>query len=436
MTEQQETTVVAPSTTTATTIESIPSSSSSSSVVVVPVDEAASSSNNTTDKGNHNKECVNQDASCEHYVKKYTPYLDIELKNQVEIIDQDDLLDNEGKLKKGGWARQPCLNYNPSSLTSFRKGYRLKEWNYYGFVTDKFYLAVAVANLGYVNNYQTFFIEFDKPNNIIKDDVINTSFVTKGMQLPADSSAPGVHIDYTSKKFSLKFEVTNNGNGNDIKHNIKIKSKKMKLDADITLDLSPNRESIVLVTPIGKENFYYNRKVNLIPVVAGSKLQVGDTDYLAESPDRQYNFTYGLMDWGRGCWDYSSFWLWSSAWGVTADGRPVGLNLGAGFGNLTTHTENCVNIDGRIHKLGQVDIKYNPKDTAKPWLFECKHGRFGGNPVVFTPFIKKVESNNFGIISSSFDQIMGNFKGDIILDDGEVISVDLYGFSEVHFARW
>ena len=66
----------------------------------------------------------------------------------------------------------------------------------------------------------------------------------------------------------------------------------------------------------------------------------------------------GSLDWGRGVWEYRTFWNWASASGfLPRAGRTIGLNLGCGFGDLSRATENCVILDGRIHKLEQVQLR-------------------------------------------------------------------------------
>ncbi|EGC28694.1 hypothetical protein DICPUDRAFT_100058 [Dictyostelium purpureum] len=380
-------------------------------------------------------------------MSSHISFQDEDLNNQVEIKESDELLDGNGSLKNRGWSRQPCLKYNPGSLSRFRKAYRLKEWNYYSIGSKNFYFAVAAIDLGYVNNYQTFFIDFtedlemknngtstsssspsssqSKKNNYIMDDVLSTAALTKGLCLPADSCQSGIHTKYESKNFRIEFTVDDQS-----KHHIKINSKKINLNGDLVFDLNPQRESVVLVTPIGKDNFYYNRKTNLIPV--SGTLTVDGKEMITPEND-----CHGIMDWGRGCWDYNSFWLWSSAWGRTKDkNTPIGLNFGSGFGNLSTHTENAINLDGVIHKLGHVDIQYNEDNLLEPWKFTCKHGRFGENPLIFTPFKKKFDNNNFGIVMSNFHQILGKFTGEILLDNGERVEIDIIGFTEVHKARW
>ncbi|KYR00863.1 hypothetical protein DLAC_02921 [Tieghemostelium lacteum] len=368
-------------------------------------------------------------------MSKHIPFCDENLNNQIELRDdEDELLDEKGRLKKCGWSRHSIIKYNPNKLSKFIRSFRLKEWNYYSIGSNRFYFAVAAVDLGYLTNYHTFFVDFKDGAKVLHDEVITPTPFSKGLSLPSSYCELGDHVHYNTNTFKIEFTVSHTDNDKHI-HNIKITSNKIKLRGEFKFDLSPNRESVVLVTPIGKQNFYYNKKTNLIPV-QGS-LEVDGQELMG---DQYTGDCYGIMDWGRGVWDYSSFWIWSSAWGTyttsTEETVSIGLNFGSGFGNLSTHTENAINVNGKIHKLGHVDIVFNEKDHLQPWKFTCKHGRFGESPLVFTPFKKKYENNNFGLVMSSFYQILGKFTGELLLDSGERVNIDLYGFSEVHSARW
>jgi hypothetical protein len=123
-----------------------------------------------------------------------------------------------------------------------------------------------------------------------------------------------------------------------------------------------------IVIPIPKKRFYYNHKMNCIP--ASGTIRYGKiTENI--SPEN----CLGQLDWGRGVWEYSSFWLWASASGYLSDGRSIGLNLGGGFGDTSNGTENCFILNGRLHKLDMVDIQYNSQNYLDPWSFQENHGR-------------------------------------------------------------
>jgi hypothetical protein len=142
----------------------------------------------------------------------------------------------------------------------------------------------------------------------------------------------------------------------------------------------------------------------------------------------------GSLDWGRGVWAYSSFWNWASASGFLPDGRTVGLNLGTGFGDTSAATEDCLALEGRVHKLGQVAFEYDPKDYMKPWKFRDQEGRLR---LDFRPFKERLAQTDLKVIFSEVHQMFGRYNGYVRADDGEEIQIaDLIGFAEEHHARW
>ncbi len=174
-------------------------------------------------------------------------------------------------------------------------------------------------------------------------------------------------------------------------------------------------------------SIHYNRKINCMPAegwlcYGGERLELTPADCL------------GNLDWGRGVWEYKSFWVWASASGFLPDRRRVGLNLGFGFGDTSAATENALTLDGRIHKLGRVDFQYDPQDFGRPWTMRSLDGRL---ELEFIPFIERVATTNLLVITSEVHQLFGRYHGAVRADDGELIRLDgLVGFAEEHHARW
>jgi hypothetical protein len=106
---------------------------------------------------------------------------------------------------------------------------------------------------------------------------------------------------------------------------------------------------LTIAIPIGKHRFYYNHKVNCLPAD-------GYLEYGARREELSPQTCLGSLDWGRGVWEYKSFWNWASASGFLPDGRTIGLNLGCGFGDTSAATEDCLVLDGCVHKLGAVKL--------------------------------------------------------------------------------
>jgi hypothetical protein len=199
------------------------------------------------------------------------------------------------------------------------------------------------------------------------------------------------------------------------------------IQAEISIACPPGHESMTIVIPIPGKRFYYNRKINCLP--AAGRLRYGEIEEEID-PHR----SLASLDWGRGVWAYRSFWNWASASGFLADGRTVGLNLGCGFGDTSAATENCLVLDGRIHKLDQVRFDYQSGDYMKPWKFTDNQGRLA---LDFVPFAERPARTNLMIITSEVHQMFGRYSGRFVAEDGEKIAIEgLIGFAEEHHARW
>ena len=199
------------------------------------------------------------------------------------------------------------------------------------------------------------------------------------------------------------------------------------IHADLVLRCPPEQELMAIVIPIQGRRFYYNRKINCLPAE-------GTLEYGGEQETLDPGRSLASLDWGRGVWQYRSYWNWASASGFLADGRRVGLNLGCGFGDLSRATENALILEGRIHKLGPVRFDYTSGDYMRPWKFYDDAQRID---LTFTPFKDRLARSNLLVIFSEVHQMFGRYSGCVTTDTGEVISIDgLVGFAEEHHARW
>jgi hypothetical protein len=247
--------------------------------------------------------------------------------------------------------------------------------------------------------------------------------LSKGITLPRNSDQ-GDSL-FADKRAQLHFEVLPEG------RRIQVSWPGFHagrgISADILLHQLPEHESMTIVIPIQNQRFYYNRKINCLP--AEGSLQYGD---MRESLSPAN--CIGSLDWGRGVWAYKSFWNWASASGFMPDGRTVGLNLGCGFGDLSAATENCLVLDGKVHKLAQVNFGYDPHNFTHPWKFTDSADRLNMD---FVPFKERVATTNLGIIFSEVHQLFGKYSGTVVTDDGIPVQInDLIGFAEEHHARW
>lgn len=343
---------------------------------------------------------------------------------QNELTRPSRLLDASGNLKQVGWSRRQLLDCNLENARFYwLKGlqrFRIKRWDYYAVFTPQRFFSATIADLGYAGNIFVYILDFQTgelheeglviplgkglilPRNSFEGD---TRFRDERLRLQFSTGAQG-------RRLSISWPGFHDGRG---------------IHAEISLSYLHEHESMNIVIPIGKRRFYYNHKINCLPAQ-------GWIQYGVMREDLGPNTCLGSLDWGRGVWEYQSYWNWASASGFLPGGSSLGLNLGCGFGDLSQATENCLVLDGRIHKLDQVRFDYDSGDYMKPWKFSDNQGRLS---LEFTPFKDRTAVTNLGIIYSQVHQMFGRYHGYVVEDGGTKIQVqDLIGFAEEHHARW
>lgn len=346
------------------------------------------------------------------------------MQKQIEITQPGNLLDNKGKLTKVGWSRQPLLHTNLEKANFYwfkpLQFLRVKRWDYYAIFSPERFFSATVADLGYAGNVFAYTVDF---LNKTLHEVTLVLPLSKGIEIPNDSTSGST--TYQSDTVNMSFNVMD---GN---HRLLVDwpgfDGEKALKMDVTLKEKPDHESMVIVIPIGEKRFYYNRKTNCMPAE-------GVVHYGEETIHLSADKCLGSLDWGRGVWEYSSFWNWASASGFLKDGRSIGLNIGEGFGDTSNATEDCFVLDGNIHKLGKVPYNYSSGDYMKDWIFRDEEGRID---LTFTPFLDRPAETHLLVIDSVVHQMFGHYNGTLMTEDGEKVIVEnLIGFAEEHKARW
>jgi hypothetical protein len=343
---------------------------------------------------------------------------------QRELSTPSPLLDKHGNLVQVGWARQPLLDCNLQDASFYRirplQAFRFKRWDYYGLTTPDFFFSATLAHLGYAGLVFAYTLDF-RTGDLHEETLLVP--LGRGIHLPRNSDQGDCSFDNGQVRVHIGLEEN--------KRNLHLRwpafDQGQGLEAEIVLHQAPEHESMVIVTPIGKRRFYYNRKANCLP--ATGWVRRGDQRTELDPANCLGNF-----DWGRGVWEYRSFWVWASASGYLPDGRSLGLNMGYGFGDASAATENAVILDGRVHKLGTVNFDYDPSEFMRPWKMVSPDRRL---KLELMPFKERVAQSNLMLITSEVHQMFGHYQGRLEMDDGEAIEVrDIVGFAEEHHAKW
>jgi hypothetical protein len=334
------------------------------------------------------------------------------------------LLDAMGNLTDIGWSRQPLLDCNLENARfydtfRFWQRYRIKRWDYYAITTPTHFFSFTLGDIGYIGQVFAYVIDF--ATGQYHEETTSSPF-GQGVFLPRNSTSGDCL--FNNGKVFMHFEVVAGGR----KLTVNWPGfGGMGLFAEATFAVPPEHESMNIVIPIKDKRFYFNRKINCMPASGWAQYQ-GQRHEL--TPDK----ALGNLDWGRGVWEYASYWVWASSSGFLPDGRTIGLNLGYGFGDNSAATENAFILNGRMHKLGGVLFEFSNLNYKAPWKMTSPDGRLN---LVFTPFFERVAKTDLVVLNSEVHQMFGRYNGTLVTDEGETIEVkDLIGFAEEHHAKW
>lgn len=337
-------------------------------------------------------------------------------------LEPGKLLNEEGNLFEAGYANSLVKEYNRLDIKA--KKWRIKEWDYYYVGNSKYGIALTIADNSYMSLCSLSFLGFEKPYDITKSVM---KFFTIGKTNLPSSSKEG-DVTYHDKTVFMTFKHENG------KRHLECFWKKFtKEKKDLRLDLyleETNKDSIVVATPFNKDkHFYYNQKINLLK--ANGYVKVGDE--IIDFNEK----TYGVLDWGRGVWTYKNTWYWSSMSGEF-EGKRIGFNLGYGFGNNATHSENIFFYEDKSWKLEDVhfDIpisKSGGDSFLEPWKFRSISGDIN---ITFTPILNRHANMNVGVIQSLQNQVFGKFSGYVLVDGKEYYFENMLGFAEKVTNKW
>lgn len=345
----------------------------------------------------------------------------IRAKNMQKRLSSGALLDENGNLAEAGYAFSLVRDYKREAIKA--KGSRIKEWDYYYIGNKKHGIALTIADNSYMSMVSLSFLDFEKKCDITKSKIKLFSFGK--LNLPSTSKEGD--LSYITKKIQISFLHENN------KRHIRVNYPKFSgkdgLRADLYLE-ETNEGSVVIANPFKKDkHFYYNQKINLLKCAGYVKVGKEVYDFNDD--------TYGVLDWGRGVWTYKNTWYWSSLNGVYK-GKRIGFNLGYGFGDTSSASENMFFYDDKAYKLEDVrfDIpldKHGRDDYLKPWKFRSETKDIN---ITFTPVLNRHANLNLLVLKSIQNQVFGTFSGYVLIEGKQIYFEDVPGFAEKVKNQW
>lgn len=340
------------------------------------------------------------------------------------LLDEGALLDSSGKLVQAGYALSAVKKYDRDAIKA--SPLRIKEWDYYAVTDGEYFLALTIADIGYISMASASIV--DCPGGKYKTSSA-IGFMPLGRTgFPSSYEQGDVFLRVGKRRFSF----VNDGTARRLKCEFPGFKDGKTLSADITLTC-PQRDNMVIATPFDGDDraFYYNAKLNCL--TASGYFELGG---------KRHNFdpavSLGVLDWGRGVWTYRNTWYWSSL-SCYVDNVRFGFNLGYGFGNTSAASENMLFYDGKAHKLDKVtfNIPSAPQggeNYSGEWTITDNEKRLR---LTFIPEVDRYDGINLGVLKTDQHQVFGCFYGKAVLDDGTVVELSgQRGFAEKVYNKW
>jgi hypothetical protein len=309
-------------------------------------------------------------------------------------------------LRQADFVYRTVMDQPASSLAKYL---HFKQFQFVSICHPDWQIGISIADIRYAASAFCYF--YDRKRQRL-DEISRLVPLALGVQMSTSPVAGSAHI-------SGRQQITITPNGYD--WHLLLQGD--LLTGEILLHGGAKPAPLALCSPTGYNGWTYTQKHNALLVSGtlkyrGVALELGDA--LAG-----YDFSAGYMR-------RETSWRWGSISAPLPQGL-FGLNLACGV-NETGITENCLWLNGTKHLLPSISITLNRQYPQQQWQFNSADQQV---KLHFMPQQCRQQRLNIGVLASNFRQYCGLFSGEIMLKNGEKLTLDqIPGLAEDHFARW
>lgn len=330
-----------------------------------------------------------------------------------ELLERGSVLDQKGS-PIPGFSRKSTLLYDRSAIKA--SPWRIKEWDFYQVSNERLCLQFTIGHASYAGQVSLMLFDFVKGEKLLDlNKILPLPFGS--LHMPKNAEEDNT-LAYNKGGVFMSFETKGDART--------LTCHWGKTETVIRLKRC-NPDSLVINLPFEEyaHAFYYNHKINCMTAEGYVRDSGGEWRFEKAS-------SFGILDWGRGVWPFHNEWYWSNGSGYV-DGEMFGFNLGCGFGNTDTASENMLFYGGRSHKLGKVDFVLG-KEYMDAWHLQDREGRLD---LILSPVYDRTTAIKLLWVNNCCHQMFGTFTGKAVLDDGTVLEVkDIVSFAEHAVNNW
>lgn len=360
--------------------------------------------------------------------RTYVPFKDWKAPSmQREYTEATPLLNPDGTLNAKGWARHNVFQYDRSLVRKERLISR-KEWEYYTVTDGQKQLLISFANVGIGGFMGLRLVDLHTGEIHADGSVI---FVGGNKHLPLD------RVDTKGRFTGKEGTTTYDFNTMDTERTIyfRMLHQGKNLECTLSMDIPEGLENITTVLPFEGDNtkFFMTTKQNCMPT--SGIFRFGEYTY-----EFSKDTSFCSLDWGKVNTPRNMVWYWGSGATYLTDtgGKKhiFGFEITWAIGDESYATETCLFYDGRVHKIGAVDVERFPKGRfMEDWKIISEDGRFN---MTMKPIRNNPSDLNLGPVARmNCNQVYGLWNGDVTLDDGTKLEIkDMFAFCEYVENRW
>jgi hypothetical protein len=294
--------------------------------------------------------------------------------------------------------------------------FRLKEWHYSALTTERWFVAFAVVQLGYLAN--AFCYVVDRQNPARRREWSALSPLGRALTF-AESSVRGTTCWRRGRN---RIVISSASSGAQVSIDIGLGSERLVGSFHLT-----SAPSLSVVFPLAPGRAAYTHKS--LGLRAAGRLAIGGEPIPLDD-------ALATLDWTRSIANRTTRWKWASFVGRLPDGRPLGINLSAEVYDDARgdSVENAVWLGDAVHPVHAVNFDLPPNPTFEPWRIQSRDGN--EVDLLFTPLGARAENVNLGIVRSDFVQPFGTFAGTLTPGAATVRVDGLFGVVERHVSVW
>lgn len=337
-----------------------------------------------------------------------------------------------GALAEGVYGQ--AVEHPELPLSRWHQLVRQKDWTYLSVATPDWFLALAVAHVGYATNTFVYLVDRHNPGSWWQKETLGP--LSAGLTLAPSSLHGSTVWQSGTQRIALHFSAA----ACRVELSVQLPAAKggssspglQSVQADLTWTYG---QPLALVSglpthlPAGQrtQGQVYTHKDAGMPVQG--RLQVGDKAMQVDG--------LGTLDWTRAKALRTVTWKWASLAMATPQGR-LGLNLSAEVYDDANGAslENAVWLNGQMFRLPGCRFVLPAHKETEAWRVVSQDD--GAHvDLSFAPLGARSQQINAGLLRSSFVQPFGLFSGHIQVPGGPRVAVDNgLGVVEDHLSVW